>query len=98
AWAKKFLDLGFYLGIGGLVTLPKVTDVHEVAAQVPGDRWLLETDGPYLAPLPYRGYRNESCLLPLIVERVAELRQTSPSILVQESTRNALRLFSPRSK
>lgn len=97
-WAKKFLDLGFYLGIGGLVTLPKVTEVHEVAAQVPGDSWLLETDGPYLAPLPYRGYRNESCLLPVILERVAQLRQTSPSSLVDQSTGNAHRLFGPRSK
>lgn len=92
-WAKKFLDLGFYLGIGGLATLPKATQVHEVAAQVPADRWLLETDGPYLSPVPFRGYRNESCLLPLVIERLAELRHEDPASLVAESTANARRLF-----
>jgi TatD DNase family protein len=92
-WARKFLDLGLYLGVGGLATLPKASDVHEVVAQVPGDRWLLETDGPYLAPVPFRGYRNESCLLSLVVERVAQLRGADPAQVVEQSTLNGLRLF-----
>lgn len=92
-WAKKFLDLGFYLGIGGLATLPKAEQVHEVAAQVPGDRWLLETDGPYLSPVPFRGYRNESCLLPLVIERLSELRHEDGAGLVAQSAQNARQLF-----
>ena len=92
-WAKKFLDLGWYLGIGGLVTLPKAEDVHNVARRVPTDRWLLETDGPYLAPVPFRGYRNESCLLPAIASRIAELRETLPETIVTEASRNTRELF-----
>ena len=93
SWAKRFLDLGFYLGVGGLVTLPKAAEVAEVAAAVPSDRWLLETDGPYLSPIPFRGYRNESCLLPWVVDRLAELRQTSGSELVACARANAQALF-----
>lgn len=92
-WAQKFLDLGFYIGVGGLVTLPKAEEVHEVARRVPDDRWLLETDGPYLSPVPFRGFRNESCLLPLVAERIAQLRDQSVSEVVRQSAENASRLF-----
>lgn len=92
-WAGKFLDLGFYIGVGGLVTLPKAEDVHEVAQKVPADRWLLETDGPYLSPVPFRGFRNESCLLPVVAERIASLREQSTSEIVRQSAGNAARLF-----
>ncbi|MBN9416530.1 MAG: TatD family hydrolase [Candidatus Eremiobacteraeota bacterium] len=92
-WASKFLDLGFYIGVGGLVTLPKADEVHEVATKVPDDRWLLETDGPYLSPVPFRGFRNESCLLPAVVERIASLRGQSVSEIVRQSAENATRLF-----
>lgn len=92
-WAQKFLDLGFYIGVGGLVTLPKAQEVHEVARQVPADRWLLETDGPYLSPVPFRGFRNESCLLPVVAEHLASLRQQPVSEIVRQSAENASRLF-----
>ena len=92
-WAQKFLKLGFYIGIGGLVTLPKAEEVHQVAQRAPADRWLLETDGPYLSPVPFRGFRNESCLLPVVVERIAELRGQSVSEVVRQSAENASRLF-----
>ncbi|MBX3168521.1 MAG: TatD family hydrolase [Candidatus Eremiobacteraeota bacterium] len=92
-WALKFLDLGFYIGVGGLVTLPKAAEVHEVAEKVPGDRWLLETDGPYLSPVPFRGFRNESCLLPLVVERIATLRKISAPEVVRQTAENAFSLF-----
>lgn len=95
AWAQRFLDLGFHLGIGGLVTLPKADAIHEVAAQVPADRWLLETDGPYLAPVPFRGQRNESCLLPVVVERISELRGVPPEQLVLQARQNFTALFPP---
>lgn len=97
-WAKKFLDLGFHLGIGGLVTLPKAEDVHEVALKVPADRWLLETDGPYLSPVPFRGHRNESALLPWVVQRIAELRQQPAQQLVDQARENAHHLFAWNSK
>lgn len=92
-WASKFLDLGFYIGVGGLVTLPKAEEVHQVTTQVPADRWLLETDGPYLSPVPFRGFRNESCLLPVVVERIASLRGIPAAEVVRQSAANARRLF-----
>ncbi|MBS2036913.1 TatD family hydrolase [bacterium] len=92
-WARKFLDLGFYIGIGGLATLPKAEEVHQVAQNVPADRWLLETDGPYLSPVPFRGFRNESSLLPVVAERIAQLRGQSVSEVVRQSAENASRLF-----
>ena len=92
-WASKFLDLGFSIGVGGLVTLLKAEEVHEVAEKVPADRWLLETDGPYLSPVPFRGFRNESCLLPVVAERIASLRGQPVSEIVRQSAENASRLF-----
>lgn len=92
-WAQRFLDLGWHLGVGGLVTLPKAEEVHEVARRVPAHRWLLETDGPYLSPVPFRGYRNESCLLPLVATRVAQLREQPVTEVVQQARKNARELF-----
>ncbi len=57
--ARRALDLGFYVSLAGIVTFPKATDLHEVAAFVPADRLLIETDSPFLAPVPHRGNRNE---------------------------------------
>jgi len=87
------LDLGFYIGMDGPVTYHKATDLHEVARQVPLERCLIETDSPYLPPHPHRGRRNEPAHLPLIVERLAELRQLSPETIAGISTQNASRLF-----
>jgi len=92
-WAQRFLDLGWHLGVGGLVTLPKAEEVHEVARRVPAHRWLLETDGPYLSPVPFRGYRNESCLLPLVASRIAHLRQQTVAEVVRQARSNARELF-----
>jgi TatD DNase family protein len=97
-WAQRFLDLGFYLGLGGLVTLPKAHEVHDVAARVPSDRWLLETDGPYLSPVPFRGFRNESCLLPLVAARIAELRSDGVTTVVTQARTNYHALFSSGNK
>lgn len=92
-WAQKFLDRGFYLGVNGLVTLPKAENVQEVARKMPLDRMLLETDGPYLAPKPHRGYRNEPALVPLIAMFVSELRGCSITEVAQTTTRNSEKLF-----
>lgn len=87
------LDLGFYIGMDGPVTYHKATDLHEVARQVPLERYLIETDSPYLPPHPHRGERNEPAHLSLIVERLAELRQLPPETIACASTQNASRLF-----
>lgn len=92
-WAQRFLDTGFHLGVNGLVTLPKAEAVHEVARRTPLDRLLLETDGPYLTPQPYRGRRNEPCLIPLIARKVSDLREVSLDEVAAATTKNVTRLF-----
>lgn len=72
--ARQALDLGFYLSFSGVVTYPKATDVHASAEMAPLDRILVETDAPYLAPIPYRGKRNEPSYVAFTAKRVAELR------------------------
>lgn len=90
---EKALGMGFLIGIDGPVTYGKASDLHDVARQMPLDRLLLETDGPYLPPHPYRGKRNEPSYLPLIASRIAELRGLPPSAIAVAATRNACRLF-----
>lgn len=73
--AKQALDLGFYLSFSGVVTYPKAIDVHASAAFAPIDRILIETDAPYLAPVPFRGKRNEPSYVAHTASKIAELRQ-----------------------
>ncbi|GAB6934903.1 TatD family hydrolase [Calditerricola yamamurae] len=91
--AKAFLDLGFYLGIGGVVTFKSGEAVREVAQKAPLDRLLLETDCPYLAPVPHRGKRNEPAYLRHTAEVVASVRSISVEELAAATTENAARLF-----
>jgi TatD DNase family protein len=91
--ARKALDLGFHLSLAGIVTFPKATDLHEVAGFVPDDRLLVETDSPFLAPVPHRGKRNEPAFVSHVVDAVAERRSTLPSQLAALTTRNFLELF-----
>ena len=72
--AALCLDLGFHLSFGGIVTFPKATDVQEAARQAPADRILIETDAPYLAPVPHRGKRNEPAFVAETASKLAELR------------------------
>ena len=74
AMARGALDLGFHLGIGGIVTFPRSAELREVVRFVPPDRLLVETDCPYLAPVPYRGKRNEPAWVARVVDEVAALR------------------------
>lgn len=94
-WAEKFLGLGFFVGVTGMVTFPKLLDVHEVARKAPLDRLLLETDGPYLAPIPYRGKRNEPGYVPLMARRVADLRGLDPEEVARATSAAAATLFGP---
>jgi TatD DNase family protein len=93
--ARKALDLGFHLSLAGIVTFPKATDLHEVAAFVPESRLLVETDSPFLAPVPHRGKRNEPAFVSHVVDALATIRGTSPGQIAAQTTRNFLELFAP---
>ncbi|MEM8559522.1 MAG: TatD family hydrolase [Bacteroidota bacterium] len=90
--AEAVLDLGFHVGIGGTLTF-KNGGVPEAIAEVPLDRIILETDGPYLAPVPHRGQRNEPAYVRLVAEHLAEVRGRSPEDVAAQTTANAERLF-----
>jgi TatD DNase family protein len=93
AQAREALDLGFHLSFGGVLTFPKAENVREAARLTPDDRLLVETDCPYLAPVPHRGKRNEPSFLADTVRRLAEVRGTTPDALAEATTRNFDRLF-----
>lgn len=90
--AKEVLDLGFYLGIGGIATF-KNGGLEPLLQEVPLESILLETDAPYLAPVPYRGKRNESAYIPLIAERIASIKQINVEEVAAVTTKNCLNLF-----
>lgn len=92
-YMQKFLDLGMHISISGVVTFKKAMELHEVAKAVPLDRLLIETDSPYLAPVPYRGKRNEPAYVKHVCERIAELRGMDPAEVARITTENANRLF-----
>ena len=91
--ARRALDLGFYLSFGGIVTFPKALAVQEAAKSTPGDRILLETDAPYLAPVPKRGKRNEPSLMVHTARKVADLRGESYEGVCASTTANFRRLL-----
>ena len=90
---KKFLDLGFYISFSGIVTFPKAYDIHECAKKVPNDRYLIETDSPFLAPVPHRGKRNEPAFVENVANFMAELRSSDLITIAKESSKNAEDLF-----
>lgn len=92
-FAKKCLDLGFYLSIAGPVTFAKAHILQNVARQCPFDRLLLETDAPFLAPVPKRGKRNEPAFLIHTAEKIASLRNLPLAEVARQTTLNARRLF-----
>ena len=91
--AREFMKLGFYIGIGGVVTFKNAKKLKEVAAAIPLDRILLETDCPYLAPVPYRGKRNSSLYLPLVADQIAVLRGITPEEVIRATEENAERMY-----
>jgi TatD DNase family protein len=86
--AALCLDLGFHLSFGGIVTFPKAADVQEAARRTPPDRLLIETDAPYLAPVPYRGKRNEPAFLAETARKLAELRGVSAEEIARTTSAN----------
>ncbi len=91
--ARRALDLGFHIGFTGIVTFKNAPLLHEVAAQCPLERLLIETDAPYLAPVPHRGKRNEPSYVPFVAAKIAELRGMSRDEIGEITTNNARRLF-----
>jgi TatD DNase family protein len=93
AQAEQFIAMGFVLGIGGACTFAKAQELHEVVRQTPIEHLVLETDAPYIAPVPHRGKRNEPAYLPLVVNRIAELKAMSPDEVAEQTTANARGVF-----
>ncbi len=91
--ARLLLDMGFYISFSGIVTFKNADPLREVAAYVPNDRLLLETDSPYLAPEPLRGGRNEPAFIVHVAARLAEVRETSVDVIAAITTRNTEKLF-----
>lgn len=92
--ALAYVKLGYYIGIGGVVTFKNARVMKEVAAAVPLDHIVIETDCPYLAPTPYRGKRNSSRYLPLVIAEIARIKEVVPEEVEQATYENVLRLFS----
>jgi TatD DNase family protein len=92
-YAKKALDLGFYISFSGIVTFKNAHDIKEVAKKVPADRFLIETDSPYLAPVPFRGKPNYPTYVRYVAEHMADLRATSVEEIGKLSTNNFNTLF-----
>ena len=90
--AKEIIDIGFYLGIGGVVTF-KNSGLDKVMAGIDMKNVVLETDAPYLAPVPFRGKRNECSYLKYVVEKLAEIKKTSKEEVADITTKNAKELF-----
>ena len=90
---KQFLDLGFYISFSGIVTFPKAHEIHECAKIVPRDKYLIETDAPFLAPVPHRGKRNEPAFVENVANFMADLRSTDLITIAKESSKNAKDLF-----
>jgi len=93
AQAERYLALGLYLSFSGVVTFKNAGDVSVVASSAPLDRILIETDCPFLAPMPHRGKRNEPAYVTLVAEKIASLRGISVLELAQHTTQNAAGLF-----
>ena len=88
AQARQALDLGFHLSFGGVLTFPKADDLRQAARIAPLDRILIETDCPYLAPVPHRGKRNEPAFVVETARRLAEVRGVAPEAIAEATTRN----------
>ena len=91
--AREYLNMGYYIGIGGVLTFKNAKKLIEGAEYAPLDRIVLETDCPYLAPVPNRGKRNFSGNLPYVVEKLAEIKGVSAEEIIRETAKNARALY-----
>jgi TatD DNase family protein len=95
AMARRALDIGFYISLSGIVTFPRALELQDVARMVPLDRLLIETDSPFLAPVPFRGKRNEPAHVVRVAETIATLRGISSAGVADAAHANFTRLFNP---
>jgi TatD DNase family protein len=93
AMARQALDLGGYLSFSGILTFKTAEQIREAASYAPADRILIETDSPYLTPVPHRGKRNDPSYVPLVAKKLAEVRGMSLESLAAVTTDNFFRLF-----
>ncbi len=91
--AERAIGMGFYLGIGGILTFKRSGEIRAIVRDMPLDRLLLETDAPYLAPVPYRGRTNEPAYIPVIGDHLARLRELPVEEIERSTTENFFRLF-----
>ena len=91
--AREYLNMGFFLGIGGVVTFKNAKKLKEVVEYMPMEQMVLETDCPYLSPVPNRGKRNSSLNLPYVVEEVARLKEISVDEVIEITNRNAKTMY-----
>ena len=93
AVARAALDLGFYISFSGILTFKNAGDIRDVARFVPLDRILIETDSPYLAPMPYRGKTNNPSYVPFVAQQIAQIKQQSLEVVAQATSHNFEQLF-----
>ncbi|NBQ85896.1 MAG: TatD family deoxyribonuclease [Betaproteobacteria bacterium] len=91
--ARAALDLGYYISFSGILTFKSAADLREVARWVPLDRLLIETDSPYLAPVPYRGKLNTPAYVPYVAQAIAQLREVPTEVIAEQTTQNFQTLF-----
>ena len=91
--ARAALDLGFHISFSGILTFKNADELRAVAAFVPTDRCLIETDSPYLAPMPFRGKVNTPANVPWVAKRLAEIKGTTIEAIAEATSRNFERLF-----
>lgn len=91
--AQQAMELGFYISFSGIITFKNAVELQEVVKQIPLERILIETDSPYLAPVPYRGKPNEPAYVRYVAEKVAELKQIDVETVAKQTTANFFKLF-----
>jgi len=91
--ARQYLDMGFYIALGGYISYPSSLHMHSAIKSIPPNRLLVETDCPYLPPQAHRGQRNEPAYLPLTVKKLAEIRGVTPEVIARQTTQNASKLL-----
>lgn len=92
--AEKFMKLGFYISIAGPVTFKNAVNVREMAKQIPLERLLIETDSPYLAPVPNRGKRNDPTNVRYVADMLSNLKEIQIDKIIENSRENTVKLFS----
>ena len=91
--AREFVKMGYYIGVGGVVTFKNAKKLKETVEDIPLERILLETDCPYMAPEPHRGKRNDSTYIPLIVKEIAGIKGIDEETVINVTRDNAYKLF-----